>query len=188
MLAQALATHKQAAYEFAMAIQAIGQSINQSVEEQTRYFAESVMTRQELVRAQRDERDELRKLLPTLTDPQRIEETVARILELNRLLFDALPEEERKKQVEDYTRIADNVGEKAGALLDEALANAAETQDRLNAELDRLLADAATSFQSSAGTMSSAAGNFAIWVNRLLTQGIQVDVNSGGATGGELVF
>ena len=173
----ALITNKAAAYEFALAIQSIGESINRVAEEQALAIRESVLTEEELRAKRRNERNELRALLPTLTDPQEIEETANRILELNKLIFDSLSEAQQQARAEDFAVYAENTSFITDKVLDRALRVLEATQEDLNTAVSTMLQNAASAQQNAANTQVHAANQFAAWVARLTSQGITVTVN-----------
>lgn len=175
-LAAAMANNKAAAYDFAMAIQALGEQLGQAASAQAASIRESVMTEEELRTRRQFERDILQAQLPNMTNVEQINETTNRILELNRQLFDTLPEELRAERAEAFAEYAEWTGTVAQQVLDKSISDMQSSQERINAQVSQMLNDTAARQQQAANTMQTAAQQFAAVVTRLQTQGIQVTV------------
>jgi hypothetical protein len=156
-LNNALLANKAAAYEMAIAIQAIGDQIAQSAQEQALSIRESVMTQEELRRARVKERNELRGELGSMTDPEKIAAASARILELNRQIFDSLGEFEQQKRAEEFAIFAERTAEQAERRLDVSIQKLQETQEDINAKIQEMLQDTARKQQLAADTQVQAA-------------------------------
>ena len=178
-LANTLTANKTAAYEFATAIQQIGAQLDQLSTDQAKSIRESVMTEEELRAARTKERDFISAMLPGVTDPTVIAEATQRILELNRQLFDTLPEELRAERAEAFASYAENTGMVAQNLLDATLSTLQTTQESINQQVNQMLSDTAARQQQAANTMVGAANSFAQTVASLQAQGITVTVSRG---------
>ncbi len=178
-LATTLAANKMAAYEFAMAIQALGAQLTETANAQATSIRESVMTAEELLKVRQFEREILQAQLPKMTDPEKISEATNRILELNRQIFDTLPEELRAERAESFAAYAEWTGAVAQDVLNRSITDLQASQERVNAQINTMLTDTAAKQQAAANTMVGAANSFAQTVASLQAQGITVTVSRG---------
>lgn len=176
-LANALATNKQAAYDFAIAIQQIGASLDQSTAQSAAKIRESVLTPEQL-RAQRlEERNFARAILPNLTDPQQIQAYLDKILKLNEELFFSLPENLRTPdRADDFATYSENSNLIAQKLLDRQLETLEDIQNNLNSGVEAMLSRTAAQFENAGATLQGAANTFAAVIASLQAQGITVNV------------
>jgi hypothetical protein len=142
-LSDKLIYNKQAAYDFAMAIQAIGLQIGEAAASQAQYIRESVMTEEDLRTARLRERDALRESLSSLTDPQKIEEASNKILMLNKQVFDSLAEDEQQRRSEEFANIAENTADVAQNVLNVSLDTLEASAERMNERIRVMLETAA---------------------------------------------
>lgn len=184
-LANALATNKAAAYEFAIAIQQMGAQLDMIATDQAASIRESVMTPEELRALRMAERDTLFASLETLTDPQEIEAATRRILELNRLVFNSLDEAARLTQAEDYATFAETTNDLAQGLLENALDGLQASQEDMNARISSMLDDTAERQREAAEISLSASENmvaavdqFSRYVSNLTRNGIPVTLSA----------
>ena len=187
-LAQALAINKIAAYEFSLAIQAIGAEIGLLASDQAAYIRESVMTADALRIARTAERDSLSEALDSLTDPEEVAANSKRILELNRQIFDSLSEDMQLTQAESFATFAENTNDVAQRVLEASLEGLKTTQEDINTRINAMLQDTAKQQQQAADTQQDAAADFGRWVNTLVRNGISVDVNLTGGGSPEVAF
>lgn len=173
----ALIANKSAAYELATAIQAIGQSIAKTAEEQARSIRESLLSEEELRKARLEERNTLRATLATITDPAELERTASRILELQGQLYGSLSEESQRFQGEAYALYTERVNEVTQNRLNKILQTMENAQSDINGQISELLQSAASRQENAANTMSNAVNVFSAIVGRLQTQGIRVTVS-----------
>lgn len=169
-----LIENKTAAYGFATAIQTIGKALGDIAADQAASIRESILSAEDLQKKRLTERDALNATLSTLADPQTVEETTKRILELNRQIFDSLSEDQQKVQAESYAKFAENTNTVAQSILQQSLDGLKITQDDINARVSQMLDKAAQGQQQAANTqmaaanaMQSAAQKIAAAANRL---------------------
>ena len=181
-LAGALQTQKQAAYEFATAILAIGQAIEQNAASSAERIREAVLTPDELRRKQIAERDELREGLGSLVDPAAIEEASGRILALNEQIFGSLAEP-TAEIAEAFARIAENTALRADKVLDSLLADGRETENAIGTAITDMLQTTAQTQLDAANIYLDATQNFSGTVQDLINNGIRIsiDPNTGAA-------
>lgn len=156
-LSQAMAENKASAYELAIAIQAIGEQIGSLSETTAAYFRESILTAEELQAARIAERDALEGELRTLVDPEQISSAVARLLELERQIFDNLSKEAQIEQAETFATFAETVNTIAQEQLNEAEQFLRTTQETLNQQTSEMMARNAAAFQQAAAAQQAAA-------------------------------
>jgi hypothetical protein len=168
-LAQSLLENKAAAYDFAMAIQSIGKAIGDMASEQAQSIRESVLSAEQLRKKRTEERDALRKELSTLGDPQLVQETSKRILELNKQIFDSLSEDRQKVEAETFASIAETTSTVAKGILQQNLDGLKIMQDDVQARLAQMLDRAAQGQRAAANTQQSAAATAQQAANTLLT-------------------
>lgn len=177
-LNSALITNKAAAYEMSLAIQAIGDQISGMADSSSQYFREAVMSEEELRQSRREERNRLRAELGTLTDPEEIAASAARLFELEKQIFDSLSDEIQLQRVETFAEFTESVDRVAQRQLEKAQQSLTETQTELNTQIQNMLRDTAARQQEAADTMLGAAGSFGNWVSQLQAQGITIRVDS----------
>jgi len=95
-----------------------------------------------------------------------------KMLELNRAIFDAGPDDLQRANVQTFIDMANNIGEKTATALESATQSLATTQADMNAQLGAVLEIAASGFQAPADTMLSAA--------QLMYAAVQNFINGGG--------
>jgi tape measure domain-containing protein len=173
-LANALQQNKVLAYEYALAIQEIGTQIGLASEDQAEYIRESILSEEQLREKRLKERNDLTEALGSLVDPQEVEATAARILDLNRQVFNSLSEDEQRRQADQFASVAEFVGSETQSILKRALDGLTTDQADINRQVNTLLRDAAAEFQRAASDSVQAANiqlvasqNFANWVQQL---------------------
>jgi tape measure domain-containing protein len=177
-----LIENKTAAYQFAMAIQTIGQQLGIAAADQAQYIRQSVLTADQLRAARTAERDSLSAALNSMTNPEEIDKATKSILDLNRKIFDSLAEDQKLRRAEEFASYAENVNAIAQGLLQSELARLQTTQDDINTRTLNMLDGVADKYQQAADTNLDAANinqnaseKLAGAVNNLVTKGIMVN-------------
>ncbi len=186
-----LIENKTAAYQFAMAIQTIGQQIGIVAADQAEYIRQSVLTADQLRTARVAERDSLSAMLASMTDPQEIDKASKSILDLNRKIFDSLAENEKLRRSEEFASYAEQTNVVAQGLLQGALTGLQSSQEDINIRIIDMLDSAADKQQQAANTNLAASGanqdasqTFSEAVNNLVTNGITINDNRLSEAGG----
>ena len=163
-LAASLFTNKVAAYEFALAIQSVGRSLSDQAEAQAASIRESVMSPQEILDRRIGEAAFLRQGLDQQTDPILAAEITRRYLELNRLIFDSITDEQQISNAELFAGNAESSNEVLQRILQGAVDGLENTQNSINEQVATMLQsagegliDAAEAQQRAAETTQSAA-------------------------------
>lgn len=134
-LNQQVELNKEGAYQLASALQQSGAQLRSLADSQSEYFRQSILTEDELREARTAERDTLAETLRSITDPTEIAETQAKILQLNRQVFDSLSEEQRLAQFESFATLAENTTQYAESFLSESVLNMQATQEDINRQI-----------------------------------------------------
>lgn len=156
-LNQALAINKETAYQLAMAIQGVSDSIDAMFAESAQQIRESVMSQEERVAAWRAQREVLTAQLDDLFDPTEIQETAAEVNRLNNLIFQSLSQEQQQVQAEAFAQFAEQTNEIAQTQLSAVLESARVSQEQLNQQLRGIMTSAASQFSSAADQFTRAA-------------------------------
>jgi hypothetical protein len=156
----------------ATALQAIGESTRTAVNQQIDYFGAQTRTPDENLQYMEGQLRFLDAILPALNDPNQILEVRDKMLELNRAIFDAGPDDLQRANVQTFIDMANNIGEKTATALESATQSLATTQADMNAQLGAVLEIAASGFQAPADTMLTAA--------QLMYAAVQNFINGGG--------
>lgn len=156
-LSEAVARNKNLMYEFTVAIQQMGQEIAAISSDQAEYIRESILTDDELREKRLEERDSLIAILDTLTDPEEAAEAARRILELNRLAFDSLSEDQKLAAYEAYAQIAEDTNASTQSIFDQSIDRLEERDRNFNQALNQMLSDAAAEQQAAADEQRRAA-------------------------------
>lgn len=177
-----LIENKTAAYEFAMAIQTIGQQFGMLAADQAEYIRQSVLTADQLREARTKERDALRETLGTLTDPQEADKAAKSILELNRQIFDSLDQSAKVSRAEEFAGIAESTNATLQGLVQGTLTGLQTTQEDINTRTMAMLDSAADKYQQAADTQLTAAGKLDAAINTLVNNGITVQIVNANGT------
>jgi len=178
-LADKLLANKEAAYQMAVGIQNLSHQLKGMFENSAASIRESVMTKDELFKSWRTERDTLRRSLGGLVDPDKIASTAAEIERLNTQMFNSFGDPS-KQQAENFANYAESVEEIAQRQLDATLESVRKSQEDINAKINTMLEDAATKNLQASATNLDAAGQFQATVNSLQANGITVNISMDG--------
>jgi len=177
-----LIENKTAAYEFATAIQTIGQQIGIMAADQAESIRQSVLTADQLRTARTTERDSLSVMLKSMTDPQEIDKASKSILDLNRKIFDSLTDKQKLSRVEEFASYAESTNAVAQGLLQGALTGLQTSQEDINTKIINMIDTAADKYQRAAEINLSASDvhheaseTFSQAVQNLVTNGITVN-------------
>lgn len=173
-LSTAMANNQQAAYQLALGIQQISESVSGMFTNSAQSIRESQMTSEERIAAWKAERRDLRNALPGMVDPERISEAAQEIDRLNTLIFNALGPNAQAGQAEAFAVYAETTNEIAQNTLDRALRALSAEQENLNSQTNRMLNNASQDMQRAADTQMDAANIMLEAMNRW----------SGASTGG----
>lgn len=175
-LAAAMMESKDRAYDLALAIQQIGKSIEEITESSVDFYEQSTMTDKEKRAALVAERKEKLTELKTSLDPARILELVSDLNRINRDLYGQMSPEQQALKQQDFIDMSNYFQSVADRQLLEAKGAIEDTQEVLNAGVEKVLTDAAGGFDAAARSMGTAVDAFATVVSRLQKQGITVNV------------
>ena len=156
-LAASLYTNKVAAYEFALAIQSVGRSLSDQAEAQAASIRESVMSPQEILDRRIGEAAFLRQGLDQQTDPILAAEITRRYLELNRLIFDGITDEQQISLAELFAGNAESANEVLQRILQGAVDGLENTQNSINEQVATMLQSAGTGLLEAAEAQQRAA-------------------------------
>ena len=156
-LAASLYTNKVAAYEFALAIQSVGRSLSDQAEAQAASIRESVMSPQEILDRRIGEAAFLRQGLDQQTDPILAAEITRRYLELNRLIFDSITDEQQISNAELFAGNAESSNEVLQRILQGAVDGLENTQNSINEQVATMLQSAGTGLLEAAEAQQRAA-------------------------------
>ena len=156
-LAASLFTNKVAAYEFALAIQSIGRSLADQADAQAVSIRESVMSPQEILDRRIGEAAFLRQGLDQQTDPILAAEITRRYLELNRLIFDGITDEQQISLAELFAGNAESANEVLQRILQGAVDGLENTQNSINEQVATMLQSAGTGLLEAAEAQQRAA-------------------------------
>lgn len=156
-LSAALAQNKETAYQLALAIKGVSESIGEMFAASAQQIRESVMSEEERMATWRARRDELMASLDDLFDPREIEETAQEVNRLNNQIFQALSQEQQEVQAEAFAQYAERTNEIAQTQLSAVLESARNSQEQLNNQLRGIMTSAASDFRSAAAQFTSAA-------------------------------
>ena len=156
-LAASLFTNKVAAYEFALAIQSVGRSLSDQAEAQAASIRESVMSPQEILDRRIGEAAFLRQGLDQQTDPILAAEITRRYLELNRLIFDGITDEQQISLAELFAGNAESANEVLQRILQGAVDGLENTQNSINEQVATMLQSAGTGLLEAAEAQQRAA-------------------------------
>jgi len=156
-LAASLFTNKVAAYEFALAIQSVGRSLSDQAEAQAASIRESVMSPQEILDRRIGEAAFLRQGLDQQTDPVLAAEITRRYLELNRLIFDSITDEQQISNAELFAGNAESSNEVLQRILQGAVDGLENTQNSINEQVATMLQSAGTGLLEAAEAQQRAA-------------------------------
>jgi hypothetical protein len=170
-LNQALSQNKQLAYDMALAIKAIGESTNTAVNDQIRFFRESTRTPDENLVAMEREFARLMERLPDIKNPENIDRVTQRLLDLNRAIFEAGPEDLQRSNRQTYIDAARFIEEQQAIALENAGQTLQASQQDLNTQVGAMLEVAASGFQAPADTMMTAAQLMYNAVQQFIQQG-----------------
>lgn len=145
----AMAQNQQAAYQLAIAIHQISDSISATLSASAQNIRESVMTAEERDAANRVRRNELRAELGHLTDPDAISQTVMEINRLTNEIFGALPPDVQAVRAEAFASYLERVDEVAQRQLDKALENTRKTQEEIARTTENMLRNFSQDFGDS---------------------------------------
>jgi len=172
-----LIVNKQAAAEFAVSIKQIGKSLSEAAAEQANTIRESVLSPSALKAKREAERDSLRSSLGTLADPQKIADAERRILELNRQLFDAIPDELQKTQAEAFAKYAEETAAITAQQLETIAAGLVNAQTDINQLTSDMLYNNAKTQTDNTAKQSAAIDKFAAYIQKLSEQGIAITID-----------
>jgi hypothetical protein len=157
-LGNALAENRQAAYDFALAIQAVGAQISDIIGNSISRFEEVGLSEEEIRRRNTQRRDSLRAELDTATSPERIAEIVREIDSLTNSLFNSLDASAQNQasaqSAIDFLAETERVAQNQ---LENSLRAIQDQQSALNQEIEAVLRGAANQQQQAANTMLAAA-------------------------------
>ena len=156
-LAASLFTNKVAAYEFALAIQSVGRSLSDQADAQAVSIRESVMSPQEILDRRIGEAAFLRQGLDQQTDPVLAAEITRRYLELNRLIFDSITDEQQISNAELFAGNAESSNEVLQRILQGAVDGLENTQNSINEQVATMLQSAGTGLLEAAEAQQRAA-------------------------------
>jgi len=169
-LAAGLLATKQAAGALAIGVLQLQQSLGNLLEGSAQSIRDSVKTEKEVLSDARTERNQLRQSLRSLTSPEEIQQAATEIARLNRVLFDALSEEQQLVNAEKFASFVDRTNEIAQSQLSKVLNELSRSQDRINADARRAMRETADKTAASANTFLDAA--------ELITRAANVLANS----------
>lgn len=156
-LAQNLALTQEAAYELALGILTLQDSMDKLFANSAQSIRDSILTEEQLAKARIERLAALDKELLTLVDPEQINQTAAEIERLNRAIFESLSDEQQKVQAEAFAQHAEStnaiVQEKLTTLLDNHVASG----NQLNMDTERVMRAASRDMQEAADTFLEAA-------------------------------
>jgi len=171
-LNNALVQNRTAAYEMALAIEQIGQSINQAANDSISYFQEQTRTPDEQLKFMQSQLEFGAAMLPNIQDPAQLAQWGQALLDINKRVFDMGPDDLQRSNVNTFIDFADfirnTITERLGLM-----SNAIEVdQNNLSQQLGAMLEVSAAGFQVPADTMLTAA--------QLMFTAVQNFINSGG--------
>ena len=171
-LNNALVQNRTAAYEMALAIEQIGQSINQAASDSISYFQEQTRTPDEQLKFMQGQLEFGAAWLPKIQDPAQLADLGQFLLDMNKRIFDMGPDDLQRSNVNTFIDFADYVRDTVSERLG-GMSNALEIdQANLNQQLGAMLEVSAAGFQVPADTMLTAA--------QLMFSAVQNFINSGG--------
>lgn len=171
-LNNALVQNRTAAYEMALAIEQIGQSINQAANDSISYFQESTRTPDEQLQYMQKQLEFGAALLPGIKDPVQLAQWGQALLDINKRIFDMAPDDLQRSNVDTFIDFADYVRDIITERLG-GMSNALEIdQANLSQQLGAMLEVSAAGFQVPADTMLTAA--------QLMFTAVQNFINGGG--------
>lgn len=153
----AMVENKNTAYQLALTIQTVSESISAMFEQSAQQIRESVMTQEQRVAAWTATRAELTAGLDDIFDPAEIEQTAKEIDRLNSLIFNSLSQEQQKVQAEAFAQYAEQTNQIAQTQLTAVLESARLSQESLNAQMATIMQSAGTDMRLSADTFLAAA-------------------------------
>lgn len=172
-LAARMQENQAAAYELAMAIQAISEQTAATLAESAKYFRQSQLSEEEMLKLMQLQRRQAFEDLQVATDPEQVADLAAEWNRLNREIFDALDPEAQANNADAYAKATDFVAKITDAKFNASLDDLGTTADSLNASIESLLAaqnDNTTRDETSSRLFAEA-------VNRLVTEGIAITTN-----------
>lgn len=179
-LNDALIVTRQMAYDAAIAILQMSESIGKLLGDQSQYFREAVMTPEELQASRVAQRDAVVEALRAATDPAQVLDLVTQFTELNRKVFDGLTDEGRLADVGIFTALNDEVNEIAQGILGTSLDNLNVSQEDLNKRMVESITGAGGVIQKAADDMGAHVKSFGEVITDLITRGISIRVSTDG--------
>jgi TP901 family phage tail tape measure protein len=187
-LATAMDGARVLAYEMALSIKAVSLSIKEMLGASAASIREQMRTPEETRTFNITQRQIAMDSLATATTAEDVAKYSAMFEKYNTALFNSLDETQRRAMTmvngvevtvgEAYALLVDNMEALAQDRLQKALAAVRETQEALNVGVSEMLNKAAQSNQAAANTNLQSANTFGNWVQRLVTQGITVRVDT----------
>jgi len=171
-LNNALVQNRTAAYEMALAIEQIGQSINQAASDSIAYFQESTRTPDEQLQYMQKQLEFGAALLPGIKDPAQLAQWGQALLDINKRVFDMGPDDLQRSNVGTFIDFADFVRDTVTERLGSLSSTLEADQANLSKQLGAMLEVAAAGFQAPADTMLSA--------SQLMYLAVQNFINGGG--------
>lgn len=156
-LSNALAASQLTAAQMTAGILNLKVALTDMFEGSAKSIREQLMSETELAKSRLNERDSLRQLMDSLTDPEQIRQTAQEIDQLNNTLFGALTDAEKQEFGEEFAQFAESAAEAANARLDETINRTRISQDELLTAVGNTLTDAANKQQEAAARMDEAA-------------------------------
>jgi len=163
------------AYELATALQSVGASINERLRGDVQFFNEQGRTPDENLQFWERQFAYLFEILPTLTDPAQISNVSNQLLDLNRRIFDAGPQDLQQANAGIFAENARAIGEIAGEAISQALFGLEGSQEGVNGVIQNVINDAAREMRGAGSTMLSAAEKF----ERAVTQFVNAAIRDG---------
>ena len=159
-LSQALSMNKSMAYELAIALQQVNQTIQGMVADQILFFKQQTMSDDQLLKDYEQAFSFLWGGLSQQTDPAKIREIGEGLLWLNRELFNMGSPELQQANADFFIDRAKAIEEATGATIFRAGLELQASQDDLNTKMQVMLSQASEGFNTSANTMQTAAQIF----------------------------
>ena len=172
-LNNALVQNRTAAYEMALAIEQIGQSINQAANDSISYFQEQTRTPDEQLKYMQSQLEFGAALLPGIKDPAQLAQWGQALLDINKRIFDAGPDDLQRSNVNTFIDFADFIRNTITERLGVMSTSIETDQANLSQQLGAMLEVSAAGFQAPADTMLSAAQMMYLAVQNFINNGGQ---------------
>ena len=181
-LNNAMVMSKTAAFQLALEIGRLTESLVSMFAASAKSIREQLMTDDQLTAARTLERDTTLEAIKTMTNPENIAAAAKRVNELNNILFQELSEEDKKLFGADFAEFADEAAVIVKDTLDGTLALVEDSQEELMTSVGTLLNDTGKINRDAADILLNAA-TIILDAARTPTT-VEVNVDTSGAVTG----